>query len=308
MPIKPPILKRGDTIGVVTLGTPLSAKTITDRIRTLQGMGFHVVVGDFVYLEDGYLAGTDEQRALDFMNMIRNPNVNMILPTRGGVGVAGILPYLDYSLIHRNPKIISGYSDITILLNVLYQFCDLITFHSLLLIDFDASEPPYNFNQFYEATAVYLPTRTILNPEGIPLIGRVRGDVTGRIVGGNLTSFSDAIGTPYEINTSGKIILIEETHEPINKVYRMINRMKMSGKFDDCLGIVMGECTNCSAAYGKSYEDLINEVIVPLGKPLLTNLASGHGKYKAAIPIGANVRLNANDNKLTVLESTVSLS
>jgi len=307
MAVKPPLLRPGATIGVVTLGSPLSAEIINARVRTLESLGFKVILGQYVYAVDGFLAGTDQQRAGDFMSMIRNPEVDMILPSRGGVGVAGILPYLDYAEIARNPKIVSGYSDITVLLNTLYLNCNLITFHSLLLISFTMTEPAYNYNQFFEATSTDLPRRSILNPPGMPLVGRVDGDVTGIIVGGNLTSFTDTLGTSYEIDTKGKILLIEETHEPINEVYRMINQLKLAGKFRDCIGIVMGECTSCPVAYGQSYEDLITNYMVPLGKPLLTNLATGHGVYKAAIPIGATVNLNGTNATLTVLESTVVL-
>ncbi|MCZ8520388.1 MULTISPECIES: S66 peptidase family protein [Paenibacillus] len=305
MAVKPPILRAGDTIGVVSLGSPLSSALIEARVQTLRNMGFEVLVGSSAYAADGYLAGSPGQRAADFMRMIENPKVRLILPARGGVGVAAVLPLLNYTTIARNPKIVTGYSDITILLNVLSQFVGLITFHSLLLLDFTPSEPLYNFNQFYAATASTAAPRVIDNPPGLPLIGRVGGNVTGPVVGGNLTSFADAIGTPYEIETRGKILLLEETHEPINKVYRMMNRLVLAGKFRDCLGIVMGECSQCPPAYGKSYADLINEVLVPLGKPLLTNLASGHGYYKAAIPIGATVNLNATESRLTVTESTV---
>jgi muramoyltetrapeptide carboxypeptidase len=87
----------------------------------------------------------------------------------------------------------------------------------------------------------------------------------------------------------------------------MIAHLIHAGKFRDCAGIIMGECAGCYANYGKTYEDIINEVIVPLGKPLMTNLASGHGVYKMAIPIGAVTNLNTYDNTLTVLEPTVSL-
>jgi len=141
----------------------------------------------------------------------------------------------------------------------------------------------------------------------MPLISRIPGNVTGPIVGGNLTSFVDNLGTPFEVDTRGKIILIEEVHEPINTVYRYINHLILAGKFRDCAGIIMGECTSCTIAYGKSYEDLINEVIVPLNKPLMTNLASGHGRYKMAIPIGAQANLNTYNNTLTILEPTVSI-
>ncbi|MDY0410255.1 S66 peptidase family protein [Paracerasibacillus soli] len=306
MPIKPPMLRSGDTIGLVTLGSPLAAQTINAGIATLRQLGFHVVVGNSVYAETGFLAGSAQMRAKDLMDMFTNDNVDMILPTRGGVGVAEILPYLDYAFIQNHPKIISGYSDITILLNVLAQQANLITLHSLLLLDFSPVTPAYNYNQFFSATSNVTSRRQIENPPNMPQISRVSGNVTGPIVGGNLTSFVGSLGTPYEIDTKGKIILLEETSEPINTVFRYINQLKLAGKFDDCLGIVMGECTNCPEAYHTTYEDLINAVMVPLGKPLMTNVASGHGFYKAAIPIGATVNLDTINNTLTVTESTVT--
>lgn len=304
MAIRPPILQRGDTIGIVTLGSPLAEDVINARINDLRSMGFNVILGQYVYSQNGFLAGTDQQRASDLMRMFEDNQVKMILPTRGGVGVAGILPYLDYNSIQRNPKIITGYSDITVLLNVLYQYANLITFQSLLLIDFRPNTPTYNYNQFYSATSVLAFQREIQNPPDIPLVSKVQGNVTGSIVGGNLTSFVDTLGTPFEIDTKG--MLLEETHEPINTVYRYMKHLNLSGKFQDCKGIIMGECMGCQVSYGKSYEDLINEFVVPLGKPLMTNLTTAHGIYKAAIPIGAMVNLNTINNTLTVLEPTVS--
>jgi Uncharacterized proteins, homologs of microcin C7 resistance protein MccF len=306
MAIRPPILRAGDTVGIVTLGSPRDAATIDSRIQTLENMGFNVVVGKYVYSSIGFVAATPQQRASDLMSMFENPIVKAIIPTRGGSGVVDIIPYLDYPIINRNPKIITGYSDITVLLNVLYIWADLITFHSLLLIDFRETTPAYNFDQFFAATSVISP-RQLENPPGIPLVSRVPGNVTGTIVGGNLTSFVDTLGTPFEVDTSGRILFIEETHEPISHVYRLISHLINAGKFRDCEGIIMGECTNCELSYGKTYEDLINEVVVPLGKPLMTNLASGHGIYKMAVPLGATTNLNTYDNILIITEPTVSL-
>jgi muramoyltetrapeptide carboxypeptidase len=302
----PPRLQQGDTIGIVTLGSPLAASTINNGITYLRNLGFQVILGQYVYAANGYLAGTDQQRASDLMNMFNNPKVKMILPTRGGVGVAGILPHLDFDVIAANPKIVTGYSDITVLLNTLYQFADLVTFSSLLLLDFRVESPAYNFDQFFTATSTVMAPRMIRNPPGYVLTSKVRGNVTGPIVGGNITSITDTLGTSYEIDTSKKILFLEETHEPINTVYRMINHLRIAGKFRDCIGIVMGECTNCPTAYGKSYDDLINEFMVPLGKPLMTNLAAAHGRFKAAIPIGASANLNSNTTTLTILEPGVS--
>lgn len=302
---KPRQLQRGDTIGIVTLGSPLDATTINQGINTLRNMGFQVIVGDHVYDANGFLAGTPQQQAADLMSMFKNPQVKMILPTRGGVGVASILPYLDFPLISKNPKLISGYSDITILLNVLYQYANLVTFHSLMLLDFKPDTPPYNYNQFFNATTRLTAPWPINNPPEIQLVSKVPGDVTGPIVGGNLTSFVGTLGTPYEIDTKGKILFLEDTHEPVNTIFRYINHLKLAGKFDDCLGIIMGECTNCEPAYGKTFENVIDEFIVPLGKPLMTNLASGHGIYKAAVPFGVNVNMNTTNRTITVMEPTV---
>lgn len=307
MAIRPPILRAGDTIGIVTLGSPRDEATINARIQFLERLGFNVVVGEYVYSSAGYVAATPQQRASDLMSMFENPIVKAIIPTRGGTGVADIIPYLDYPTINRNPKIITGYSDITVLLNVLYIWANLIVFHSLLLIDFRETTPSYNFDQFFTATSTTMSPRQLENPPEIPLLSRIPGNVTGPIVGGNLTSFVDTLGTPFEVDTRGRILFIEETHEPISSVYRLITHLIHAGKFKDCAGIIMGECSNCDIAYGKSYEDLINEVIVPLGKPLMTNLASGHGMYKMAIPIGAIANLNTYNNTLTVTEPTVSL-
>lgn len=308
MATKPPILRPGDTVGIVTLGSPLYPNIIDQGVQGLRNIGFQVVLGQHVYAQTGFLAGTDQQRAADLMDMFHNDNVRMIISSRGGVGVAGILPYLDFDFIRSHPKIVSGYSDITILLNVLYQFADLITFNSLLLFDFASSAPSYKFDQFFAATSTTTAPRRIENPPGTPLVSRVPGNVTGPIVGGNLTSFIGTLGTPFEIDTTNKILFLEETHAPINTVYRYLLQLNMAGKFNDCVGILLGECTRCPSAYQTSYEDLITSFVVPLGKPLMTNLDSAHGYYKAAVPIGATVNLNTVDNTLTIMEPTVSVS
>jgi muramoyltetrapeptide carboxypeptidase len=307
MAIRPPVLQRGDTIGLVTAGSPLDANIINTRAQTIRDMGFNIAFGRNVYSFEGIVASSAEKRAEDVMSMFTDPSVKMILATRGGTGVQTILPYLDYDVIRDNPKIISGYSDITVLLNILNQFSNLITFHSLMLGDFRADTPSYNYNQFFQATSTAISPRSIQNPPNIPLMSLVQGNVTGPIVGGNMTSLVNTLGTPYEIDTKGKIIFLEEINSPTTSIFRYLTQLSMSGKFQDCIGIIMGECTTCPVAYGTTYADLIRDWLVPLGKPLMVNLATGHGNFKAAIPIGASVNLNTIDNTLTVLEPTVSV-
>jgi muramoyltetrapeptide carboxypeptidase len=308
MAVKPPVLKSGDTIGLITPGSPIDANSINSRVEYLKSLGFNIVFGKYIYSAEGITAASPQQRAEDIMNMFTNQSVKLILPTRGGTGVQSLLPYLDFETIKKNPKIITGYSDVTVLLNSLYQFSNLITFHSLMLINFRPETQAYNFNQFFGTTSTFNSPRPIKNPPNIPLRSLIPGNVTGPIIGGNLTSLVNTLGTPYEINTEGKILFLEETHTPATAVYRSLIQLLMSGKLDDCLGIIMGECRNCPASYQTTYEDLIQYMLVPLGKPLMVNLATGHGYYKAAIPIGATVNLNTTNNTLTVMEPTVSSS
>lgn len=306
MAIKSLVLQSGDTIGLITPGSPINAEIINARAQFLRDMGFNVVFGNNVYSIDGIVSAPADKRAEDIMGMFQNPDVKLILPTRGGTGVQGVLPLLDFDIIKKNPKLISGYSDNTVLLNSLYQFSDLITFHSLMLIDFRAETPAYNFDQFFAATSTFTSPRVIQNPPEMTLMSVTPGNVTGPIVGGNMTSIVNTLGTPYEIDTKGKILFLEEVHSPATMIFRYLTQLSMAGKLADCLGIIMGECTNCAASYNTTYSNLINYFLVPLGKPLMTNLATGHGRYKAAIPIGATVNLNTINNTLTVLEPTVS--
>jgi muramoyltetrapeptide carboxypeptidase len=306
MAVRPPLLLRGDTIGIVTLGSPLAADVINARIAYLRSLGFNVILGKYVYEARGIVTTSARNRAADLMDMFYNPQVKAIIPSRGGTGVSDILPFLDYEFIRTHPKILTGYSDITVLSNVLYQLAGLISLQSLLLIDFRPTTPPYNFQQFFTATSTPTAPRPINNPPGIPLTSLVQGNVTGPLVGGNLTSFMGTLGTPYEVDTHGRILVIEETHEPANTVYRYMAQLRLAGKFEDAIGFVIGECTGCQPAYGETFFDVVRNELVPLGKPILTNLRTAHGRYKAAVPIGAEVNLNTFDNTLTILEPTVS--
>ncbi|HBS59021.1 MAG TPA: LD-carboxypeptidase, partial [Firmicutes bacterium] len=169
MAVRPPRLLRGDTVGIVTLGSPLSPEVINARLAFLRTFGFNTVLGKHVYDARGIVTTDARQRAADLMDMFQNPQVKAIIPTRGGTGVSDILPFLDYDFIHDHPKVLTGYSDITVLSNTLFKMSDLISFQSLLLIDFRPPTPAYNFQQFVAATSVPAAPRTIDNPPDIPL-------------------------------------------------------------------------------------------------------------------------------------------
>ncbi|GAK01164.1 LOW QUALITY PROTEIN: muramoyltetrapeptide carboxypeptidase [Geomicrobium sp. JCM 19055] len=305
MVVRPASLQANDTVGIVSLGSPLDPNIINERILYLESLGFNVLVGESVFRYTGFLSGSDEERANDFMRMIVNEQVKWILPVRGGVGVAGILRYLDWDLIRQNPKIVTGYSDITVLLNALYQFADLETLHSLMLIDFKLSTPAFNFNQLFRAISnTQVPTQ-LKTPRRMLRYSIVPGVAEGEIVGGNLTSIIGTLATPYEIDTTGKLFFIEEVNEPVHRVYRQLLHLEEAGKFDDCAGVLIGRCTNCQTSYGVNYEQLLEEFFSSIGKPTLANIASGHGQYKTTIPIGAEAIMDSENDVIETINPVV---
>ncbi|GAK12755.1 LD-carboxypeptidase [Geomicrobium sp. JCM 19039] len=294
MAIRPERLEAGDTVGVVSVGSPLSREVIDERIAYLESLGLRVIIGEHTYEENGFLAGDDESRAEDFMNMVVNNEVKMILPVRGGVGVIGMLKYLDYNLIQANPKIVTGYSDVTILLNALYEFANVESLHSLMLIDFKLSTPAFNFDRFFTAVSEVNEPFRVENPPASSMRSLVPGIATGDIIGGNLTSLLGGLGTPYEWDARGKVLLIEEINDSTGRVYRGLQQLEEAGKLDGCEGFLIGRCSRCYPSYEVSFNQLIESFFVPIGKPTITNIMSGHGTYKTTIPIGAEVTMNAD--------------
>jgi muramoyltetrapeptide carboxypeptidase len=175
-----------------------------------------------------------------------------------------------------------------------------------MLKDFTPSTPSFNYESFFSTITNTDSPQNILNPPQMPLITKVPGIVIGPIVGGNVSSLIDSLGIPYQLDTRGKILFLEDVAEAITRMYRKLTHLQRTGLFDDCLGIIMGECTNCAVTYDINYNQLIDMLLKPLGKPLLTGLATGHGIYKVTIPLGAKIRLDTEAKSITIIEPVVS--
>lgn len=296
----PPCIQKGDTIGIVTLGSPSKDEEIKRGTAVLTEMGYKVHLGEHI-LSQEFPAAPPKVRATDLMQMFLNPKVKMILGSRGGTGVADILVHLDYKQIKQNPKILAGYSDFSILLNAVNQQTGLITYNTPMLLDLHPETPEFTINQLIQAISTRNKPYTLTNPSQMPLVCKVKGKAVGPLVGGNLTSIIGSLGTPFEINTNGKILFLEEINEYSTQIYRLLTHLIHAGKFRDVSGIILGEFTKCPTEYDTPYEQIVEKLLVPLGKPLLMNLATGHGKYKATLPIGALVRLDTESGAITIL-------
>lgn len=304
-------LKFGDTLGFIAPSGAVRTEGAIERaVKETERMGFKVMLGESAGKKYGYLSGTDEVRARDINNMFADDEVDAIVCLRGGYGAMRILDKLDYEMIARHPKIFMGFSDITALHIALLEKCGLATFHGPMAAANWANSPLDDFSResMYRALMNAEPAGELANPPEYPKQTVNPGVAEGQLVGGNLMLIASSLGTPWELDTKGRIIFIEEIGERTYCVDRMLTQMRLAGKFDDCAGVVFGDFADCPIEYpefGLTLEEIIRDVVAPSGKPIFTGLRCGHCSPKLTLPFGVKCRMDADKCTLTVLESAV---
>lgn len=309
--VKPKRLAEGDTVGLVLpASSTIEADDIEIAKEQLQAMGLKSVVGAHAYDRHGYFAGTDRDRADDLNRMFADDRIAGIVCYTGGWGSPRVLPYLDYDLIARKPKVLIGYSDITALLNAIHQRTGLVTFHGPVG---GSTIEPYSLENFRRVLMTPEPAGVLAPPPKKPndLVDRTNrvlrlhpGKATGRLAGGNLTLLASLMGTPYELQTDGAIVFAEDIREEIYRIDRMLTQLALGGKFATMAGFAFGRCTDCKAT-GVSLEDVLRDRFGAGPAPAISGLSFGHIEQKLTIPIGVTARLDADAGTLEVLESAV---
>ncbi len=317
--LKPPVLRPGDTVGMVApASNAYEPEEIQIAKETMELYGFKVVLGRNINAQNGYLAGSDAQRAADLNEMFRRPEIRGIVTFSGGYGCSRILPLLDYQQMQRSPKVIVGHSDITALLIGIYQKTGMITFHGSSGL---TGVGEYAMEHFRRAIMTTQPIGEIAKPpkpaagtveRNNRLITIVPGRVTGQLIGGNLTLVTNLIGTPFEPDTRGKILFLEDIGEEPYRIDRMLTQLWLAGKLQDAAGIALGRFVDCypkefrpSFFQTISLENVLRDRLEPLGKPTLYNLMFGHVRENAVLPIGASATLDATAKTLIVNENAV---
>ncbi|WP_040949985.1 S66 peptidase family protein [Gorillibacterium massiliense] len=305
--LKPVALARGDTIGIAA---PASWGERENGLRgagILAGMGFNVRLGQAYSRRYGYLAGTDEERAEELNTLFADPGIKAILCARGGYGTGRIAELLDYDLIRNNPKVFWGYSDITFLHIAVGQYTGLVTFHGPMLIDLGKEDVnPLTIHNFSMMLAP--PKRFRYTEEISPLTVLSAGEATGLLTGGNLSLLVSTLGTPFEWDTRGKIILLEDVGEEPYRVDRMLNQLRQAGKFRDAEGILIGDFCESGAAKGTNSLTLAQvfaDQLLPSGKPCMAGFKIGHCSPNITIPLGIRVKMSTREKRVDGLESAV---
>jgi muramoyltetrapeptide carboxypeptidase len=315
--IKPPGLKKGDKLALVTPGSYITEQEKEESIDELYELGFRVTYSDNLMQKNGYFSATDEERAADLNEMFEREDVKGIMCARGGYGCARILPYLDFDLIRDNPKPLIGFSDVTALLYAIYKKSDLIAFHGPVSISTFSKFSIKNFedvliNPTFELTLMNSTSNNNYNPYGITVISE--GIAEGELVGGNLTLAVSLIGTEYDIDYSGKIIFLEEFLEEPYRIDRMLTQMIQAGKFKNAAGVALGVFKLCESdktnpSFQNSYTlmEVLQDRLGNLGIPVIYGLSFGHVVDKFTLPFGVKAELNTEDQMLKLVEPAVTI-
>lgn len=251
----------------------------------------------------GCFAAPDAQRAKDVQDAFADPSIDGILAMRGGYGAHRILPLLDFEAIAAQPKFFSGYSDITALHTALNQRCGFVTYHTIMpSTEYFRPIDRYSMDFLRRAMSGGL-TGLLENPPGQSLTALVPGRASGPLCGGNLSLLAASLGTPWEIDTRGKLLFLEDVGEKPYRVDAMLTQLRNAGKFEQCAGVLLGSwrgCTPEDPAHTLALSEIFTELLAPAGKPVLMGLACGHGLPSMALPLGARAVMDACTETLAV--------
>jgi muramoyltetrapeptide carboxypeptidase len=288
---KPRALRPGETIRFVAPAGPADPERVEVCRKRFEALGFRVEVPRELFRRYRFFGGTDDERAADLNAAIRDPKVRAIFPVKGGYGLMRLLEQVDYKALRDDPKIVTGYSDLTALHLAIARHSRVVTFHSPMpqsALFRDDGDFAYAWSSFWK----------VIRGEGFAVDGQggrvielpkdravperlVGGRATGRLVGGNMTLICSTLGTPYAIEPAGNILLIEDTGEAPYRIDRMFAQLRLAGVLDQITGVLIGTFDETDV---KATDEVVREYCSKLKIPVLQNFPVGHTTFNATLP------------------------
>jgi muramoyltetrapeptide carboxypeptidase len=297
--VRPASLEPGDTVGIVAPASNIDPVALAKGCEALRQLGYKVVYDEAIASVDLYFAGSIERRVRELERMFEDPTVKAIVCARGGYGANYLLPYLRLDTVLRNPKIFVGYSDITSLLT---YFTDhgLVTFHGPMVAKDWAHDDAADLGYWRAVLGGESVNATWSGGEEIQ--GLANGNAEGVLYGGCLSMLTASLGTPYEAQTEGKLLFIEDIGTKPYQVDRMLMQLKLAGKLEGVRGFVFGEMNDCFQPGGQTYtmQEVIMRIISDLNVPFAYGLRSGHvSAGNRVLPFGVGAQLTVQGHNVT---------
>jgi muramoyltetrapeptide carboxypeptidase len=304
--IKPAALRPGNRIGVVAPASSFNREAFLLGCERLRAMGYDPVFREDIFDRDLYFAGPAERRAREFHEFWERSDIAGLICVRGGYGSNYLLESLDFAKLASTPKILLGCSDITSLLTVIADRTGLVTFHGPMIAKdiCGGSFDPESWNNALQGADRW----TIRGELEVLKPGRTRG----RLYGGCLSMLVASLGTPFEIETGGTILFVEDVGEKPFRIDRMLMHLHLAGKLKGVRGFVFGEMLDCLPPPGETYtlRQVITRVLSPYDVPIVWGLKSGHVTGgNITLPLGVEAELNAVQSgvELKILEAATAI-
>lgn len=293
--VYPRPLTPGERICVIDPANAFTEDGVRGVKDYFEGEGFEVVFSE----DMAFRHGSPKERAERLNQVIRDERNRGIICMWGGYGTMTLLDLVDYQALEENRPVFSGFSDITALHIALGKKTDLITFHGPIIYSAKRPSTPEAMGQFLEMAAHPERPRNFVNLNGAEMGILQEGTGEGRITGGNLTLISRLMGTPWEIDTRGKILFFEEVGERPYRLHGMLTQLAMAGKIQEAAGVVVGALTDCDTP-GRpgSALQLVREALKPARGPVVYGVNAGHIGDSLTIPMNARARLEAVGNDI----------
>ena len=290
--IIPPYLKKGDTVALVCTARKFTPEEAQPAIELLQSWGLNVKLGKTIGLDNFQLGGSDEERATDFQEMLENPEIKAIWCARGGYGTVRIIDKINFSNFQNNPKWIMGFSDVTVLHSHIHNL-GVATLHSIMPFSVpkadEKAKETLKKALFGEAISYEVPN-SIYNK---------KGSAKGVIVGGNLSILYSLLGSKSSINTTDKILFIEDLDEYLYHVDRMMMNLKRNGYFEKVKGIIVGGMTDMhdnSIPFGRNASEIILDITQQYNIPICFDFPAGHLSDNRALIFGKEIRFEVGQS------------
>ncbi len=296
--IIPSFLQKGDTIGIVSIASKIDKEVVDPAIVLLLSLGYRVKIAEHTFAKFYQYSSTDENRAADLQSMLDDQDIKAIFCSRGGYGTIRTLELIDFQKFIQHPKWIVGFSDITVLhskLNIL----GFASVHGVMPRYFlSEGKPSPSFNSMLDAiTGVplnyYFPSHPLSQ----------KGNVTGQLVGGNLSMLYSVRGTPYDMNMAGKILFIEDLGEYLYHLDRMMMNLKTSGILKNLSGLMVGNFTGMKEQdepFGKNVEEIILDAVKEYNYPVAFQFPAGHAPDNFALKLGLDISIEITDSETFV--------
>lgn len=304
--IRPPALIPGSRVALVAAAGPIPEGGVDRAMERVADLGWEPVPGRFCRGRTGYLSGTDQERAADLNNALRDPGIDAVWFLRGGYGSMRILDDIDWGALAEHPKALIGYSDNTAI-HLAAMRAGVVAFHGPH--PHQPEFPEFARDNLLQVVGTPEPAYELLFPEDGP--GRAEtlaaGVAEGPLVGGNLSLLSSTLGTPYALRPEGAILFIEEVGEQPYRLDRMLSHLMLAGVLEAVAGIAVGGITETPGADGDAAaRAVIRDRLGSLGIPVATGFPFGHIDDNWTLPVGVRARLDAYEGTLALLEPAVS--